>query len=279
MFLIILFLSQFLPVKAVYNDVVFTSDTPVYISSLGINLTVLSGTTISSMTVNSDSVDFNLDNNSVLSVKSTDQKNLFNSASYSFQCYPGYSVLNYTSNSTRTIKITPTSDACVVQGSSGGGGGSSYVPPVTSTSTSTSTPTSTTTPIISTQPFSISLPYPNPANRDQLLANLNYLLTQLHILQSLQNQQTPSSCPIFTKTLTYGIIDKEVKTLQNFLKDQGFLNVVNTTNYFGSLTLKAVNNFQTKYASEILTSQGFKRATGIWAQGSIKKANQLMGCK
>ena len=56
---------------------------------------------------------------------------------------------------------------------------------------------------------------------------------------------------VFTKTLKFNpkfFVDEEVKALQDILKKQGlFPSNVDTTGYFGAITLKAVKQFQTKY--------------------------------
>lgn len=47
-----------------------------------------------------------------------------------------------------------------------------------------------------------------------------------------------------TKTLKFGMRDKEVKILQDILKSKGFLKPIETTEYFGGMTLNAVKKFQ-----------------------------------
>jgi hypothetical protein len=50
-----------------------------------------------------------------------------------------------------------------------------------------------------------------------------------------------------TKLLKYGMTDSEVKILQVLLKKSGEFPNINTTHYFGSITLNAVKAFQKKY--------------------------------
>jgi len=52
---------------------------------------------------------------------------------------------------------------------------------------------------------------------------------------------------IFTKLLRFGMVDAEVKFLQERLKLDGLFPNIPTTNYFGAITRKAVKAFQEKY--------------------------------
>lgn len=87
----------------------------------------------------------------------------------------------------------------------------------------------------------------------------------------------------FTRTLKLGSKGADVKMLQEFLNTNGFTvsksgvgSQGNETTIFGTKTALAVKKFQEKYAKEILTNQGFKASTGIFASMSIKVANGMV---
>lgn len=58
-------------------------------------------------------------------------------------------------------------------------------------------------------------------------------------------ENSSSECFNFTKNITYRSTGNDVKDLQVFLKDEGFLNS-NATGFFGTVTLKALKDFQEK---------------------------------
>lgn len=75
------------------------------------------------------------------------------------------------------------------------------------------------------------------------------------------------SGPPFTKILTLGMRDPEITLLQQFLAKNPLIYPERTvTGYFGSLTLKALKNFQRKYGIP---------ETGVVDQATIDKLNQL----
>lgn len=50
--------------------------------------------------------------------------------------------------------------------------------------------------------------------------------------------------PLFNRTLTLGMSGYDVKCLQNFLKARGYLNIEETTEFYGRKTMAAVSAFQ-----------------------------------
>ena len=88
----------------------------------------------------------------------------------------------------------------------------------------------------------------------------------------------------FTKRLTFGMVDNDVRYLQIVLNSDKDTQVSTSgkgskgfeTTKFGLATYAAVKKFQQKYFSEILTPQGFKAPTGIVAGFTIKKLNTLL---
>ena len=92
-----------------------------------------------------------------------------------------------------------------------------------------------------------------------------------------------SSKTFFTRTLKLGSTGAGVKRLQQFLNAYGFLVATtgkgsqgNETTSFGIKTEIAMKKFQEANAKEILSSQGFKKATGIFATKSILVANTIL---
>lgn len=79
----------------------------------------------------------------------------------------------------------------------------------------------------------------------------------------------------FTKSLTVGSKDEEVRQMQLLLISEGLLPEDLATGNFYGYTLAGVKAFQSKYASEILLPNGLLAPTGYWGPASIKKANQL----
>lgn len=88
----------------------------------------------------------------------------------------------------------------------------------------------------------------------------------------------------FTKTLKKGIGSVDIKRLQqlpNFSSDTAVASsgvgfVGNETNYFGSLTEKAVQKFQAKYG---IVSSGYPNTTGFGHVGpkTRTKLNEVFG--
>ncbi|MFH0950986.1 MAG: peptidoglycan-binding domain-containing protein [bacterium] len=88
---------------------------------------------------------------------------------------------------------------------------------------------------------------------------------------------------IFTKDLTLGDINPEVKLLQQFLNQQGYTiadsgsgSQGRETEKFGRGTFNALIKWQEKYKAEVLTPAGFKKATGIFGPASRALASKLM---
>lgn len=88
---------------------------------------------------------------------------------------------------------------------------------------------------------------------------------------------------VFTKTLSLGMTDPSVKELQKFLNkttetevsSYGAGSSGNETDYFGSLTAKALIKFQNLYASEVLAPVGLSKGTGFFGPMTMNKINQL----
>jgi hypothetical protein len=90
---------------------------------------------------------------------------------------------------------------------------------------------------------------------------------------------------LFSRTLQIGMHGFDVRRLQVFLNRDtdtrvavsGAGSPLRETSYFGILTKQAVMRFQEKYAGEILTPLGLRRATGIAGQATLRKIYELLG--
>lgn len=85
----------------------------------------------------------------------------------------------------------------------------------------------------------------------------------------------------FTKTLKRGDTDPEVKKLQQFLNQHGFIlttsglgSLNKETNFFGILTWQALKRFQETNAEKILKPLNFKKGTGIFGSSTINFINE-----
>lgn len=85
-------------------------------------------------------------------------------------------------------------------------------------------------------------------------------------------------CPVFTKYHRIGTISNEVPRIIVFLNKE-FPNLKIRKNIIYTPAIaKAVKQYQQKYYSDIITPAGLPGVTGIWAQYSLKKANEIEGC-
>lgn len=86
------------------------------------------------------------------------------------------------------------------------------------------------------------------ATLQELHTQLAKLMAQLAALQgaagTTSTLSTGNSCPYLTRNLTRGINGDDVRQLQIFLTERGYLSVGNATGYFGALTEDAVKRFQ-----------------------------------
>jgi Putative peptidoglycan binding domain len=85
-----------------------------------------------------------------------------------------------------------------------------------------------------------------------------------------------TSCLSLKRTYVIGVSAPEVRTIQKFLKSQGY--AARISGMYDYNTARMTAFFQQKYAAEILGSQGFKKPTGIWGRATTKKAYELGLC-
>lgn len=173
-----------------------------------------------------------------------------------------YKIENPTGGVTATTVVTvPTTGTCSGGGSGGsggssgggGGGGGSYAPQVvTTTPKPTTTTTTTTTPTTTTS--------------------------------GTTTGTISGGGVVLTSAIKVGASSSQVKTLQQFLNSDPDTKIASSgagapgseTNYFGSLTVKAIQKFQKKYG---IVSSGTPTTTGYGALGPKTRAklNALMG--
>jgi hypothetical protein len=122
---------------------------------------------------------------------------------------------------------------------------------------------------------------PSFQENNSTFENLNFSWKGVNLLEgekSFSSSSTSFSCQALTRNLFFGLRnDREVRCLQEFLKDQGFYPEGLITGNFLSLTRAAVIRFQEKYKDEILMPLGLKRGTGYVGERTRIKINQLFG--
>lgn len=232
--------------NAAYNDVTLTNATK--ITANGITVDVFgSSAAIESITVNSGNFTVDLLENSEISIQSSDKKKLETNAATQFinedVCSSTESRLTlakFTSGSV-TVTITPKSDTCgggSATSSSGGGGGGGGGG---SSSSSVSTPAPTVPP------------------------------AQTPAVTQPQSSTLVTSSFSFTQTLKSGMIHESVRDLQKLLNALGFRiaeegpgSPGQETNYYGALTIEAVQKFQ---SARGIVSDGTPATTGYGLVG------------
>ncbi len=256
---LIIFLSLFAPLVsfAAYNDVTMSGSAIINVAD--INLVVVGGANLSSITVNASNFTIDLSENSSLVVTSVDRRNFTVSPSgytQSQSCDTNTSVLAVSNStaSTVTFTITPLTTTCTVgitsssdttTSSNSGGGGSGSAPSV---------PAQTTKPAVIAQAPAVTTPtLPAPS------------IT------------VPSVSPVFTKVLKVGSAGSDIKRLQQLLNSDPDTAVAKSgvgspgkeTATFGSLTKEAVKKFQCKYS---VVCSGDESTTGYGLLGPKTRA-------
>lgn len=243
---------------AAFDDVTLTTDVVITID--GINLDISgSSAEVESITVNAANFTFVLLNGGSLQVTSSDRRRLITDADSGkyvelITCDSSDSILKHSSTLVRsgsasvTVTITVASDTCssssssssssgggggIVSGGFGGGGGGGGSTASTATTQTPTTPaTETATP----------------------------------------SSTASSVSPVFNRALLRGTSNSDIKRLQQVLNsdpdtqvaESGVGSSGNETNYFGSLTERAVQKFQAKYG---IVSSGTLETTGYGRLG------------
>ena len=124
------------------------------------------------------------------------------------------------------------------------------------------------------------------ADQQSLVTNLSVLLADEAKIVSLEAEvlEIATTTPVlpadfcFTKTLSPYTTDTDVLNLQLFLIQQGLFTGT-TSNYYGNSTVSSVIGFQELYRDVILTPYGLAVGTGNFGSVTMKKANDILGCR
>ena len=97
-------------------------------------------------------------------------------------------------------------------------------------------------------------------------------------------QKTTVSSFAFARNLVLGNKGEDVKQLQIFLNNNGFIIAAqrvgskgNETDYFGALTKAALVKFQDTHQKDILAPVNLAKGTGFFGPSTRKKIQQLQG--
>lgn len=112
---------------------------------------------------------------------------------------------------------------------------------------------------------------------------VNFTLTVNVIAVSEATKIGQESPSLFMQNLSLGSVGEDVKSLQIFLNQQGFIiaeygpgSLQNETTYFGNLTKRALIKFQNTYKDEVLIPVGLQEGTGYFGPMTRKKVNGLL---
>ncbi|MBU1091525.1 peptidoglycan-binding protein [Patescibacteria group bacterium] len=260
-----IYLTIFLSILLV-PFVTFAASTDVSVSDSavitvgGYDLIVSGTASFDSITVNADNFTMILSKGASMTVTSTDRRSFTVSPDTyleSFGCGSSVSTLivsNHVWDVAVTVTVTPSSSACSVGssgsgGSSGGGGGGGGSVPTPVYVVIPGTDTTTTVPAETT-------PATTPAVTPTTISAVS---------------------ATFTQTMKIGMSSADIKSLQQLLNSDPDTQIAssgvgspgNETEYFGSLTKKAVQKFQKKYD---IVSSGDENTTGYGLVGPGTRA-------
>jgi peptidoglycan hydrolase-like protein with peptidoglycan-binding domain len=107
-------------------------------------------------------------------------------------------------------------------------------------------------------------------------------------IPSTQNTQSPNSqlqtpnSSTFTRTLTLGSTGADVKALQVFLNNHGYIvasagpgSKANESTYYGPATAAAISRFQLAHFSTVLAPYGLTKGTGNFGPATMKVVNGM----
>jgi uncharacterized protein YxeA len=114
------------------DDLSFDADTTISLSGSSIDLTVISGSIVDQMVVNSTDVQFVLSDNSHIVLRSSDKyelTNTYNGNSVGYTCESSYSEIDLygPSSGTKTLTVTPSTTICTAPTTTSSGGSGDYV--------------------------------------------------------------------------------------------------------------------------------------------------------
>ncbi|MFH0853943.1 MAG: hypothetical protein V1891_00400 [bacterium] len=125
------------------NEVIFDADTTIDLTDPDVNITVMNGSIVDSITPGAGTISVTMSNGGQLTLRSSDRKTLSNDSSFqsTFICGDTNSELQVTGGTgTNTFTVTVSSTACTTSS----GTSSSYTPPSSSSTPSQGTTTGTT---------------------------------------------------------------------------------------------------------------------------------------
>lgn len=306
--LVIIFTAP-IGLNATYNDVTLTTDTVISVNSLSLTVSG-SSASIESIVVNSTNFDVTLQSGSNFKVVSANKATLSTSATAvvltSSTCTASESTLTLSGGNQVTVTITPSATECDVgisaAGGSGGGGGGGGGGSVTTTSSQTQTTLAenTTTKTITTvseftQSSSASSLTQGQINsiigllkafgaEQSIIDNVLASLTGggSSTVTTTQTSGATGVSAVFTKGFAKGASHPDIKRLQQLLNSDpdtmiaksGVGSPGNETDYFGSLTEKAVQKFQMKHG---VVSSSSDPGYGYLGPKTRAKLNQVFG--
>jgi len=249
---------------AAFDDVTLTTDAIINIDSTDLTVSG-SSASIESMTVNANTFTIILQTSSTLTVASSDRKYIFSDApgavTASRTCTSSESTLALSGASGVTVTIS-IGDECDASTSSTSGSGGGGTPGSVSTGGGGGAAT--------VPPPAPPLPPPPPP-----------IVPAAEVAQPSPIAQLVS--PVFNRTLLPGISHPDVKRLQQILNADSDTRVAasgvgspgNETEFYGSLTINAVQRFQKKYG---IVSSGTPETTGYGLVGpNTRTALSLFG--
>ena len=107
---------------------------------------------------------------------------------------------------------------------------------------------------------------------DEYLPFIREIITVFDLDPSYQAQAWSYT---FKNPLKLGMSGSDVVALQHALRIDGEFTYPQLTGYFGPVTFAAVEAFQSKYASDILTPLGLTKPTGYVGASTLRKLNAL----
>lgn len=261
--------------------VTLDADTDIYVWGVGRTLSLRSGSTFASMTVNSDHISFTAESDTSVTIRSNDAIVMVSSTGDPTVCAGDYSEISVTVSS-GTFTITPKSTTCT------GGAGVTPAPitPVEAAATTTEEAAAeeaatTTEEVIEEEAAGKKEAeiVPKPISEmtiDEIKAEIARITALIAQLQ--EELRALVGGGQLTKDLKYNDSGEDVELLQTWLsRDKSVYPEGIVSGWFGPLTQAAVVRFQEKYKEDVLDPWGLTRGTGYVGKTTRAKLNALYG--
>lgn len=284
-------------------NVTSTADVVLSLSNPAVEFTLLSGSKVDSLVVNTGSVTLTVPAGGNFTLTSASRGlnisgGTAGGSTDNLTCNNGTARLEFNANVVQEITITPTASQCSPGPSSAGGGGGSGL--VVTAAAVTSTVVAAEPVVSGPAPASIpSLPEKpslsdvqkvleavvkqvayiqanlTAPNAKELLGNVVRRVAELQSALRAQGRILPTAGS-YSANLFLGAKGDEVRALQSFLKSQGLEIYPEglVTGYFGSLTKAAVQRFQLKYG---IVSGSNDPGYGVVGPKTRAKIKELLG--